>query len=129
MCTISGMSTVKTYRDLEASQAGMVLVEVTYQVTRGFPADERFGLSTQLRRAAVSVPSNIAESACRRSTAAFANHVNIALGSHAEIETCLEIARRPGYVSAAEMNQTMSRLDRTGQLLNGLQRSLLAKSR
>jgi four helix bundle protein len=123
------MMTAKTYRDLEAWQAGMTLVEVTYRVTRGFPADERFGLCAQLRRAAISVPSNIAEGACRRSTAAFANHVSIALGSHAEVETCLEIARRLGYVSAIVTNQARTRLDRTGQLLNGLHRSLVAKVR
>jgi four helix bundle protein len=117
----------KTYRDLEAWQAGMTLVEASYRVTRGFPNDERFGLSAQLRRAAVSVPSNVAEGACRRSIAAFANHVSIAIGSHAEVETCLEIARRLGYVSAVAMNQIMVRVDRTGQLLNGLRRSLVAK--
>lgn len=123
------MPTTNTYRELEAWQAGMTLVEATYRVTRGFPTDERFGLSAQLRRAAISVPSNIAEGACRHSTAVFDNHVSIALGSHAEVETCLEIARRLGYLSAVEMNQVMARVDRAGQLLNGLHRSLLAKLR
>jgi four helix bundle protein len=121
------MGGVKTYRDLEAWQAGMTLVEVSYGVTRTFPTDERFGLSAQLRRAAISVPSNIAEGACRRSSPAFANHVSIAIGSHAEVETCLEIARRLGYVSAVEMNRIMVPVDRAGQLVNGLYRSLLAK--
>jgi len=127
LCNAHRVSAVRTYRDLEAWQAGMTLVEVSYRLTRGFPNDERFGLSSQLRRAAISVPSNVAEGACRRSTAAFANHVSIAIGSHAEVETCLEIARRLGYVSAVEMNQIMVPVDRAGQLLNGLHRSLLAK--
>jgi four helix bundle protein len=60
------MSAVKTYRDLEAWHAGMTLVEVSYRVTRGFPNDERFGLSAQLRRAAIAVPPNVAEGPCRR---------------------------------------------------------------
>jgi len=122
------MATVKTYRDLEVWQAGMTLVEKSYAVTRVFPPDERFGLTTQLRRAAVSIPSNIAEGACRRTTGAFVNHVSTALGSQAEFETCIEIARRLGYVSWAEMEKLTPALDRAGQLLNGLLRSLLAKS-
>lgn len=123
------MSATRTYRDVDAWRAGMALVEVSYRVTRGFPNDERFGLSMQLRRAAISVALNVAEGACRRSSAAFANHVSIAIGSHAEVETCLEIARRLGYVSAVEMNQIMVPVDRAGQLLNGLRRSLLARIR
>jgi four helix bundle protein len=122
------MSTVKTYRDLDVWQAGMMLVEKSYAVTRAFPGDERFGLTTQLRRAAVSIPSNIAEGACRRTTGAFVNHVSIALGSHAEVETCVEITRRLGYLSPADTEKLAPSLDRAGQLLNGLLRSLLAKS-
>jgi len=85
---------IKTYRDLDAWQAGMDVVQQIYQVTKRFPADERFGLTAQLRRAAVSMPSNVAEGACRRTTGAFVNHVSIALGSHGEVETCVEIALR-----------------------------------
>ena len=92
--TTSDMAVVKTYRELEVWQAGMDLVEVVYAVTRTFPRDELFGLTAQTRRATISVPSNIAEGACRRTTGAFLNHVSIALGSHAEVETCLEIAIR-----------------------------------
>jgi four helix bundle protein len=122
------MSAVKTYQDLDTWQAGMTLVEKTYGATREFPADERFGLAVQLRRAAVSIPSNIAEGACRRTTGAFVNHVSIALGSHAEVETCLEIAMRLGYIQRVQMDKLTPSLERTGQLLNGLLRSLQAKA-
>jgi len=107
----------------------MDVVERVYVTTKSFPADERFGLSAQLRRAAVSMPSNVAEGASRRTTGVFVNHVDIALGSHAEIETCVEIARRLGYVDQAQYQEFMPILDRAGQLLNGLLRSLLRKSR
>src|SRR4051812_24090611 len=96
--TPSDMAVVKTYRELKVWQAGMDLVEVVYAVTRTFPRDELFGLTAQARRAAISVPLNIAEGACRRTTGAFLNHVSIALGSHAELETCLEIAMRLKYM-------------------------------
>jgi four helix bundle protein len=120
---------IKTYRDLDAWQAGLDVVQQIYQVTKRFPVDERFGLTAQLRRAAVSMPSNVAEGACRRTTGAFVNHVSIALGSHAEVETCVEIALRLGYVSPAEAEDVAPFISRAGQLLNGLLRSLSAKSR
>jgi hypothetical protein len=92
------MST-KTYRDLDAWQAGMDVVQQIYRVTKRFPADERFGLTAQLRRAAVSMPSNVAEGACRRTT------------------------------GAAEAEDVAPFISRAGQVLNGLLRSLSAKSR
>src|SRR5438128_20069 len=80
----SCMAVVKTDRDLEAWQVGMDLVGAVYSATRTFPRDELFGITAQTGRAAVSIPSNVAERACRRTTSAF-NHVSIALGSHAEV--------------------------------------------
>jgi four helix bundle protein len=118
---------MQTYRDLEAWQAGMTLVEVIYRLTRQFPRDEVFGLSAQIRRAAISIPSNVAEGACRRKLRAYANHVSIALGSHAEVETCVELAVRLKYVERQEVPETHALLARTGQLLNGLFRALGAK--
>jgi four helix bundle protein len=120
------MHIVKIYRDLDAWQAAMALVEMIYGVTRALPRHELFGLTSQLRRAAVSIPSNIAEGACRRTTGAYVNHVSIALGSHAEVETCFEIAMRLGYLQHEETNKVASSIERTGQLLNGLLRSLEA---
>jgi four helix bundle protein len=91
------------YKDLETWQAGMALVIDCYAMTKSFPRDERFGLTAQLRRAAVSIPSNVAEGACRHSDRVYLNHVAIALGSHAELETCLEIAFRLEYLSATAL--------------------------
>jgi len=102
----------------------MDLVEQCYKVTRSFPADERFGLTSQLRRAACSIPSNVAEGHCRRSTAVYANHVSIALGSHGELETSLDIACRLGMLSKAEKLALDLATASVGRLLSGLHRSL-----
>jgi four helix bundle protein len=93
---------LRTYRELDAWQQGIALVERCYKQTRSFPSDERLGLTAQLRRAAVSIPSNVAEGACRLTTKAFVNHVGIALGSLAEVETCVEIAARLVYLPPEE---------------------------
>src|SRR5258706_15486177 len=101
------MARVRTYRDLEVWQVGMTLVEKIYAATKSLPPDERFGLTSELRRAAVSIPSNVAEGSCRRTTPAFVNHVSIALGSHAEIETCVEVAFRLRYLSKSAKDELM----------------------
>ena len=75
------MASLRGFRKLEVWQLAMNLVEDCYRVTRVFPDNELFGLTSQLRRAAVSIPSNVAEGACRRKTKVFLNHVSIALGS------------------------------------------------
>ena len=121
------MNPIQTYRDLEAWQFGMRLVEHCYKETKQFPLDERYGLTAQLRRAAVSIPANVAEGACRHTTSVYINHVSIALGSHAELETCVEIACRLGYISAATKRALFDVSDSTGRLLNGLFRSLELK--
>jgi len=115
---------MSTYRDLEAWQVGMALVERCYGATKTFPREEQFGLVSQIRRAAVSIPSNVAEGACRRSDAVFGNHICIALGSQAELETCVEIARRLGYLSDADCRELNDHCALAGRLLNGLHRSL-----
>jgi four helix bundle protein len=120
---------IKTYRDLEAWQACMDAVVDTYQLTRRFPDFERFALSGQMHRASVSMPSNVAEGWARQSTAVYFNHVDISIGSHAELETCAEVARRLKYVSGAEFDRYMVPLDRAGQLLNGLLRSLKGREK
>jgi four helix bundle protein len=122
------MATVRTYRELEVWQSGMLLVEKCYRLSVTFPREELFGLTAQLRRAAVSIPANLSECSCRHSTNAFINHVSIALGSHAEVETCVEIAYRLGYVSAEQQAALMTTCDTTGRLLNGLLRALQSRS-
>jgi four helix bundle protein len=121
------MATVFTYRDLEAWQKGMDLVEGCYRVTTSFPKSELYGLTSQLRRAAVSIPSNLAEGHCRRSTGAYLNHVSIALGSHGELQTCVEIAVRLGFLAATERARLIADTDTVGRLLYGLYNSLERK--
>jgi four helix bundle protein len=78
----------------------MIAVVLTYRLSMAFPADERFGLSAQMRRAAVSVPSNIAEGQARKSPRAFIHYIGVALGSLAELDTQLDVAIRLQYISA-----------------------------
>jgi four helix bundle protein len=82
------------FSQLSAWQRAMDLVVEVYRLTDSYPSHERFGLTAQARRSAISIPSNIAEGFCRRSLAAYINHLNIALGSEGELSTLLEISRR-----------------------------------
>jgi four helix bundle protein len=102
----------------------MDLVISTYAVCRKFPADEQYGLVRQMRRAAVSVPSNVAEGHANGPGLRYRNHVRIALGSLGELATQLEIAFRLGYVNREAVASIASDLSRTRQLLHGLRRSL-----
>jgi four helix bundle protein len=94
--------TVSSFRDLRVWQAGMDLVEEVYRATERFPARESFGLASQMQRAAVSVPSNLAEEHTRAHTRENLHHVAMAHGSLAELQTQVEIARRLGYLHASE---------------------------
>jgi len=116
-----------TYRDLEVWQKAMDLVELCYRVTASFPRSELYGLTSQVRRASVSIPSNIAEGHCRRSTRAYANHVSIALGSHGEFETCVELSRRLGFLPTADQQNVATATASVGRLLNGLYSALERK--
>ena len=112
------------YRELVVWQKAMLLAESTYAVARSLPESERFGLCTQLRRAAVSVASNIAEGHERRSRADYRRFVAIACGSLAELETQLELAWRLHTVDAAIMGPAQSLADETGRLLRSIERAL-----
>ena len=98
----------------------MDLVERIYEVTASFPRDERFGLTSQIRRAVVSVPSNIGEGSRRKKRKAFLNHLDIALGSQAEVEVQLEIAKRLRFLKVADYNHTQIAVEEIGRMLNGL---------
>jgi four helix bundle protein len=95
-----------------------------YRLSSRFPRTEIYGLSAQLRRAAVSVPANIAEGRSRQHTKEFLHHLSIAYGSLAELETHVMIAQRLGYVSEEEANTTLVATAVVGRLINGLQKSL-----
>ncbi len=111
---------VRHYRDLVVWQKAVHWVDAVYAATRGWPNDERFGLTSQVTRAAVSVPSNIAEGCARRSTGDFLRFLSIARGSLAEAETQLIIGGRRGYLSAAEEASLLEAADELSRMLSGL---------
>ena len=112
----------RRHHKLEVWQDGMLLVEHIYRLTASFPSDERFGLTFQIRRAAVSVPSNIAEGAARRSRAEYVQFLSIARGSLSELETQALIAKRLGCSTEnPELDELISRLfAKLGALINSL---------
>ena len=114
----------KSYRDLEVWQLAMILAKQVYEITAAFPKDERFGLVNQMRRAAVSVPSNIAEGHARSSTVDFQRFIKIAMGSVAELETQTLLSQDLGFVSIDQQQELMQPLDQIGKMLRGLHRSL-----
>jgi four helix bundle protein len=102
----------------------MDLVLDVYQLTDSFPGHERFTLIAQTRRTAISIPSNIAEGANRRTTRAFLNHVDIARGSEGELFIQLELGRRLGFVSQTRVERSLEKLAAVGRMLSGLAASL-----
>ena len=111
---------VRHYRDLLVWQKSVTWVEAIYAATRAWPQDERFGLISQVRRAAVSVPTNIAEGCARRSTGDFVRFLSIARGSLAEVETQLIIATRLGYLDPAAETSLLEAADELSRMLAGL---------
>lgn len=110
----------KPHKRLEAWRKAMDLVIEIYQVTARFPSTERFGLTSQIQRAAVSIPSNIAEGAARGSNRGFLNALHIARGSLNELDTQLIIAQRLGYIQDSEAASLAVRLGELDRILNGL---------
>ena len=96
------------------------LVAGIYRLTKTFPADEKFGLASQMRRAAVSIPSNIAEGAARRGRKEYIHFLYQARGSVSEIDAQLEVARRLDYLSDAAFRQLQGRSDELGRMMNAL---------
>src|SRR5687768_12050599 len=101
---------IQSHRDLKVWQLGMVIAESVYDVTKLFPSDERFGITSQLRRAAVSIPANIAEGHARSSTKEYLRHLSIALGSLAELETLLDLSSRLNYGDLKSIQALVERL-------------------
>ena len=119
-----GMKNNASFRDLKVWSDAMTLVEDVYRVSRAFPADERFGLTAQLRRAAVSIPSNIGEGKRRKRQRAFLYHLDIALGSQGEVDVQLELALRLGFLARKQYDEVVRRVDEIGRMLNGLIESM-----
>ena len=115
---------VKNYQELIGWQKAMDLVEEVYKASQDFPREEIYGLTGQIRRAAVSIASNIAEGQGRRTTADFLRHLSIVYGSLREVETQILIARRLKYVTQTRFEEVMSLAGEVGRLLNGLMASL-----
>ncbi len=120
---------VRHYRELKVWQAAMDMAERCYLATKGFPKDELFGMTSQIRRAAVSVPANIAEGQGRQSTKEFLNFLSIARGSLMELETHLILCQRVGLLKAQDVEALLKLADEIGRMLSGLRRSLEQKDR
>ncbi len=115
---------IRNFRELFAWQRSMELVEMIYRVTEHFPSKEAFGLTNQLRRAAVSIPSNIAEGQGRNTTTDFVRFLSISRGSLQEVQTQFELARRLGYINEKGNEELLTLSDEVAKLINGLCSSL-----
>jgi four helix bundle protein len=114
----------RSYKDLVAWEKAMDLVTATYRSTARFPKEEQFGLTSQLRRAAVSIPSNIAEGQGRLSEKEFRYFLGQARGSLMEVETQLQIAKNLGYMEAEQTKELLESCAEVGRILNGLMASI-----
>ncbi len=114
----------RSYRDLEVWKLSLSLVEDIYKATATFPASENYGLSQQIRRAAVSIPSNIAEGQFRNSSKEFRQFLAIALGSSAELETQLIIANKVNYLSTEELSGLLNNMEIIMKMVKKLSISL-----
>jgi four helix bundle protein len=116
-----------SYRDLVVWQAAMALAEECYRLTRSFPREEMFGLTSQVRRAAASIPANVAEGHGRESTGSFIHSLRIAQGSTKELETHLLLSERVGLLTRETLDPAMARCTEIGKMLRSLIRSLQEK--
>ncbi|MBO4690370.1 MAG: four helix bundle protein [Paludibacteraceae bacterium] len=114
------METKNRFKNLMAYQESLKLVKMTYTILRSFPKEENFALSDQLRRAVVSIPSNIAEGMGRYSTKEQTHFLEIAFGSLLEISAQLDIASDLGYIVSSQQNQAEEQIDKAAALISGL---------
>jgi four helix bundle protein len=118
-----------SFEDLRVWQTAMDLVDAVYELTDSWPRREMFGLTNQVRRAAVSIPSNIAEGQGRRSDPDFARFLTISLGSLMEVRTQLMIGARRGFSTPAEIAKPKELADEVGKMISPLHRTLKGKGR
>jgi len=114
----------KSYRDLEVWKKAMDVARHVYKATAKFPAEERFGLTNQIRRSAVSVPSNLAEGHARASAAEFSRFILISMGSVAELETQILLSGDLGYLDNEKKQSLLSEIDLVGKMLRGLSKAI-----
>ena len=114
----------RSYQDLEVWKLAINLVKEVYQITTKFPSSENFGLTNQIRRAAVSIPSNIAEGQGRNSSKEFRQFLGIAMGSMAELETQLIIATEIDYMTSFELERFQSSIDTIRKMTKSLAKNL-----
>jgi four helix bundle protein len=119
---------INSYRDLRVWQDAMTLAESCYVLTGRFARDELFGLTSQIRRAAASIPANIAEGHGRESTGSFVQSLRVSQGSLKELETHLLLAQRVGILAIADLDITMGRCESLGKMVRALIRSRQDKS-
>src|SRR5438477_6001033 len=117
----------QSYKDLNVWQKGIELAKLIYTLTARFPTEEKFGLVSQMRRAAVSIPSNIAEGQARHSTGEFIQFISNAEGSVAELETQIEIAVDLMYCTPAQKERAPSLAEEVRKMLNGRRRKLQSR--
>jgi four helix bundle protein len=111
---------MRNFKDYEIWHLSMDIVVEVYNLTQSLPDSEKYGLQSQMRRCAVSIPSNIAEGCSRRSDKAFANFLEIAIGSAFELQTQLVVAGRIGYFEDSALNSLLEQLDKCQRKINSL---------
>ncbi|MFH1090994.1 MAG: four helix bundle protein [Pseudomonadota bacterium] len=118
------MAALKSFQDLEVWRKSIDWVEKIYLASKSFPPEEKFGLTSQVRRAAVSVPANIAEGAARTGTGEYLQFLGVASGSLAEVETLLILAGRLKLLTEVELRKLLETAEEISRMLGGLKRSL-----
>ncbi|HXX22476.1 MAG TPA: four helix bundle protein [Terriglobia bacterium] len=124
---MAGNGEIRSYRDLLIWQKGMALAKQIYAMTRAFPGDERFGLTAQMRRAVVSVPSNIAEGQARHGRREFVQFLSHAEGSLAELDTQLALAVELGYCRPSDADGSVATVAELQKMMASLRRKLTAR--
>jgi four helix bundle protein len=118
-----GSASVVSFRDLDAWNIAMDLSVMAYELVKLLPSTEKFELSSQIRRASVSIPSNVAEGHASGTPGRCIHHLRISLGSLGELETDLELGKRLGFFTVDQLKQANRQIERTGRLLHGLLRA------
>ena len=124
---MSSAEGIRSHKDLKVWQRGIDLAEAIYKRTAGLPSEEQYGLTSQLRRAAASVPANIAEGNARDSTKDYLRFLSMAVGSLAKVETFLALVERLRYSSSSSLRELDALIEEERRMLRALQKSLRAK--